>query len=106
MKRVLAAVCLLLVGCHASVGYRWGMPAGAPPPAAAVDLRVGGEVNSTLGAILMGILIADGIRYYWRLPDGSWQPHEVAPDPGPPRAVNVQDCTRPVDPAHGNLMCR
>jgi hypothetical protein len=29
-----------------------------------------------------------------------------APDPDPTRKINTQDCTKPVDPGAGNLMCR
>jgi hypothetical protein len=29
-----------------------------------------------------------------------------APEPDPTRAINVQDCTQPIDPEAGNLMCR
>jgi hypothetical protein len=29
-----------------------------------------------------------------------------APEPDPTRVINAQDCTQPVDPEAGNLMCR
>lgn len=110
MKRALTVICVVLGGCHASVGYQWGMPAGSHSQTSAVDLRAGAEVSSTLGAVLIGILVADGIRYYWRLPDGSRRPYygtpDGAPEADPARSVNVQDCTRPVNPAAGNLMCQ
>jgi len=32
--------------------------------------------------------------------------HSTHPEPDPTRKVNVQDCTRPVDPNAGNLLCR
>lgn len=106
MKRAVAVICVALGGCHASVGYQWGMPSGSHTQTSVVDLRVGGEVNSTLGAILIGILVADGVRYYWRLPDGSRRPYYGTPEADLARSVNVQDCTRPVNPAAGNLMCQ
>jgi hypothetical protein len=63
--------------------------------------------SSRLGAaIIIGIMAADGFRYYRVEPDGSKTPLGYAPEPDPTRRINVQDCTRPVDPAAGNLMCR
>ena len=56
-------------------------------------------------AITVGVVAADGFRYYQIGPDGSRIP-VPAPDPDPTRRVNVQDCTHPVDPGAGNLLCR
>jgi hypothetical protein len=49
-------------------------------------------------------MAADAIHYYSIGPDGKQQVR--APDPDPTRTINVQDCTQPVDPEAGNLMCR
>jgi hypothetical protein len=50
-------------------------------------------------------MAADAIHYYTIGPDGK-QPMYGAPEPDPTRAINVQDCTQPIDPEAGNLMCR
>ena len=97
---------LLLSGCHGAVGYQWGAMPGAATQTAAVDMRVGVSSDGVLGAILIGILVADGIRYYWRLPDGPRRPYYGTPEADPARLINVQDCTRPINPTAGNLMCQ
>ena len=56
-------------------------------------------------AVVVGVVAADAIHYYTIGPDGK-QPMYGAPDPDPNRVINAQDCTRPVDPEAGNLMCR
>lgn len=106
MKRSVLLVSLALAGCHASYGYQWGMPAGSHSQAMAVDARVTVPSDSLAGAILIGVLIADGVGYYLRLPDGTRVPYYGIPDPDPQRRINVQDCTRPIDIPAGNLMCR
>jgi hypothetical protein len=50
-------------------------------------------------------MAAGAAHYYTMGPDGK-QPMYGAPDPDPTRVINVQDCTQPVDPGAGNLMCR
>jgi hypothetical protein len=54
--------------------------------------------------VVVGVMAADAIHYYSIGPDGKQQVR--APDPDPTRTINVQDCTQPVDPEAGNLMCR
>ena len=54
----------------------------------------------TLRNGVVAVLLIDGMRYYvYR--DGT----RLA-EPDPSRAVNVQDCTTPVDTTRGNLVCR
>jgi hypothetical protein len=61
--------------------------------------------GSPLGnAIIIGIMLADGVRYFRLDPTGTTPIR--APQPDPTRAINAQDCTRPVDPFAGNLLCR
>src|SRR6266852_9574663 len=61
--------------------------------------------GSPLGnAIIIGVMLADGVRYYRLGPDGKMSVR--APEPDPTRKINIQDCTRPVDPNAGNLLCR
>jgi len=57
------------------------------------------------GTIVVGVMMADGFRYYGIGPDGK-TPLHGAPAPDPTRKINVQDCTQTVDPDAGNLMCR
>ena len=66
---------------------------------------VGVSSGSPLGnAIIVGVMLADGVRYYRLGPDGKTSVR--APEPDPTRKINIQDCTRPVDPNAGNLLCR
>src|SRR2546427_11831274 len=59
--------------------------------------------GSPLGnAIIVGVMLADGVRYYRLGPDGKTSVR--APEPDPTRKINIQDCTRPVDPNAGNLL--
>ena len=52
-------------------------------------------------AVVVGVLAADAMNSTG--PDGKMY---RAPEPDPSRAINVQDCTQPVDYGAGNLMCR
>ena len=106
MKHIVLLASLALAGCQASYGYQWGMPAGSHSQATAVQMRVAVPSDSLAGAILIGVVFADGVRYYLRLPDGTRMPYYGVPEPDPARRINVQDCTRPIDLAAGNLMCR
>ncbi len=66
---------------------------------------VGVSSGSPLGnAIIIGVMAADAAHYYRLGPDGKTAVR--APEPDPTRRINVQDCTRPVDPYAGNLLCR
>ena len=105
MKHAVLGACMMLAGCQAGYSYQWGMPAGSQSQAA-VNMRVSGSPNNIAGAILIGVVLADGVRYYLRMPDGTRVPYYGVPDPDPARRINVQDCTRPVDLEAGNLMCR
>ena len=110
MKRAVLCLCMVLAGCHASYSFQWGMTAGMPAggnassTAAWVSATV--PTDSVAGAILIGVVLAEGVRYYLRLPDGTRIPYYGVPDPDPARRINVQDCTRPIDREAGNLMCR
>ncbi|OFZ88192.1 MAG: hypothetical protein A2V78_03240 [Betaproteobacteria bacterium RBG_16_64_18] len=108
MKHAVLLLGLALAGCHATYGYRWATPAGGYSQVPAGDMRVGVAVpsGSVAGAVLIGVLLADGASYYLRLPDGTRIPYHGVPDPDPARRISVQDCTQPIDLAAGNLMCR
>jgi len=64
-------------------------------------VQVNASSGSRLGnAIILGVMVADGVQYF--RPGSATK----APPPDPARKINVQDCTRPVDPSAGNLLCR
>jgi len=105
---------MVLPGCHAA---RFSVDTGAVPAARPGGNNVPGSTvttsrvqvsgDSRLGAVvIIGLMLAEGLRYFRLAPDGSRTP--VADETGralPPR-VNVQDCARPVDVGAGNLVCR
>src|SRR5579859_6229589 len=94
-----------LGGCAAHATYRAGTTQVSGGGVASTQLQVSSD--SKLGAaIIIGIMAADGLRYYRVEPDGSRKPLGERPDPDPARRINVQDCTQPVSPRAGNLMCR
>jgi len=96
------AAALALSGCAARYSVQANSAAGVQTTGAQVNVSTG----STLGtAIIVGIMLADGIAYYRLEPDGRRTPVR-APEPDPARKINAQDCTRPVNPGAGNLLCR
>ena len=61
--------------------------------------------GSPLGnAIIIGVMLTDAVQYFRLGPTGTTPIR--APRPDPTRTINAQDCTRPVDPSAGNLLCR
>ena len=54
---------------------------------------------------VVGVLAAGAIQYYTLGPEGR-EPMAGAPEPDPARTINLRDCTQPIDPEAGNLMCR
>ncbi len=55
-------------------------------------------------AVVVGVMAADSVNYYYMGPDGKTPTRAPAPDPT--RTIDVQDCTQPFDPGAGNLLCR
>ena len=106
MKRAVLWACVALAGCHAGYDYRWraGSPVVPSGASSSTSVGVNAQVSGVAGAVLFAVILADGIRYYLRLPDGTSVPYDGEPDAE--RSVNVQDCTRPIDLTAGNLMCR
>jgi len=93
-------VALALAGC--TVRYSAQERASAPGVTTSqVSVAGGSPLGNT---IIVGVMLADGVRYYRLGPDGKTSVR--APEPDPDRKINVQDCTRPVDPNAGNLRCR
>jgi len=56
--------------------------------------------------MVVGVVVAGESRYYEVGPGGMKTPIGRAPAADPTRRINVQDCSRPIDPSAGNLMCR
>ena len=103
LKRVVPFVCLWLTGCYGGVYVQSGMPSGTTP---AVRAQASFPGQSVVGAVIIGVMLVDGARYYVRYPDGARMPYYGVPESDPSRRINVQDCTQPIDLAAGNLMCR
>ncbi len=110
---ILAGACtLMLAGCH-SASWRFDSPSGGQAARAtpipqgssqSVSISAGGE--SILGVLLLGAVLADGVRTYRYGPGSPLEPHWKAPDPDPTRRISEQDCTRPIRADGGNLMCK
>ena len=103
--RGISAACIVvtvaLAGC--TVRYSAGERASLQGMNTTSQASVAG--GSPLGnAIIVGVVLADGVHYYRLGPDGKTSVR--APEPDPNRKINIQDCTRPVDPNAGNLLCR
>jgi hypothetical protein len=99
--RWLLPLCVLapiaLPGCTLHYSSRAESPGGS--------VRVNASSGSPLGnAIILGVMAADAVHYYRPGPDGKTAVKALPPDPT--RKINAQDCTRPVDPSAGNLLCR
>ena len=63
------------------------------------------SVSPVATAVVFGVMAADAVHYYSMGPEGK-SPIYRAPEPDPARAINAQDCTKPVDYSAGNLLCR
>lgn len=110
----LGALCLLLGACSsARVTMDTGSIGTQVVPGAGTSIttsRLSAGFDTTLGAaMVIGILLADGLHWYRQTPDGRRLPidaREAAAAGVQPPRVNVQDCTQPVDVGAGNLVCR
>ena len=93
------ATTLALSGCAVRYSAR------ADSTGSTTTSQVSVSSGSPLGnAIVIGVMAADAVHYYRVGADG--KTHVRAPEPDPTRRINAQDCTRPVDPYAGNLLCR
>lgn len=93
------AAALVLPGCAVR------LTSATSAAGSASSSQVSVSSGSLLGnAIILGVMIDDGVQYYRLGPDGKTQVR--APEMDPARKINVQDCTRPIDRSAGNLMCR
>jgi hypothetical protein len=104
MRGILAA-CVIVTFALAGCTVRYSTRERASAQGSTTTSEVSVASGSPLGnAIIVGVMLADGVRYYRLGPDGKTSVR--APEPDPTRKINVQDCTRPVDPNAGNLFCR
>jgi hypothetical protein len=98
------AAALALSACAANYSIQSNSATGVQSSTTGAQVNV--STASPLGtAIIVGIMLADGLHYYRLEPDGRRTPVR-APEPDPSRKINAQDCTRPVNPGAGNLLCR
>ncbi len=98
--RSICVVAAALSACSANVAVRVNSPAPSGTPAAAVS-----SGSPVANAVIIGVMVGDAIQYYQLGPEGR-TPIFGAPPMDPTRRVNVQDCTQPIDPDAGNLLCR
>ncbi len=104
MRGILAG-CIIVAVALAGCTLRYSAQERASGQGSTTTSQVSVASGSPLGnAIIVGVMLADGLRYYQLGPDGKTSVR--APEPDPARKINIQDCTRPVDPTAGNLLCR
>ena len=104
MRGILAA-CIVVAVAVGGCTVRYSAEERASGLGGTATSRVSMASGSPLGnAIIVGVMLADGVHYYLLGPDGKTSVR--APEPDPARKINIQDCTRPVDPDAGNLLCR
>src|SRR5262245_6080561 len=98
-----ASLCIVILTALASTGCAVRIASNTGSSSTTASGRV--TTTSPLATtVVVGVMAAGAIQYYTLGPDGK-QPTS-APEPDPTRIINVQDCTQPVDPEAGNLMCR
>jgi len=102
--RGISAACIIVTVALAGCAVRYSVGERAPAQVVTTS-QASVASGSPLGnAIVVGVMVADGVHYYRFGPDGKTSVR--APEPDPTRKINIQDCTRPVDPDAGNLLCR
>ena len=104
MRRLMLA-CIVALTAMPGCTVRYTAEARSSGSGSAATSQVSVFSGSPLGnAIIIGVMLADGVQYFRLGPTGTTPIR--APQPDPARAINAQDCTRPVDPSAGNLLCR
>ena len=99
------AACIVVAVALAGCTVRYSAQERVSAPGSTTTSQVRVASGSPLGnAIIVGVMLADGVHYYRLGPDGKASVR--APEPDPTRKINIQDCTRPIDPNAGNLLCR
>lgn len=101
MRKILwvCVAALALSGC--SIRYSAGVSGGNRTTSSQATVSTGTPLGN---AIIIGVILADGMHYYRLGPEGRTPFYGAPPDPT--RKINVQDCTQPIDPEAGNLRCR
>lgn len=103
MRRLMLA-CIVAIAAMPGCTVRYTAEARSGSGSATTS-QVSVSSGSPLGnAIIIGVMLTDGVQYFRLGPTGTTPIR--APQPDPARAINAQDCTRPVDPSAGNLLCR
>jgi hypothetical protein len=103
--RVILAACIIVSVALPGCTVRYSAQERSSGSGSTTTSQVSVASGSPLGnAIIVGVMLADGVRYYRLGPDGKASVR--APELDPARRINAQDCTRPVDPNAGNLLCR
>ena len=112
MKPIALLLALALAGCHAhraSYVYSGGASEVSNSTGYSAGFSVAGD-SPLLAGIIVAVLVAEGIRYYIRHPDGTLAPLSSGrfgdPEPDPSRRISEQDCSRPIVPDGGNLRCK
>src|SRR2546430_6115794 len=100
--RGISAACIIVTVALAGCAVRYSAGERASAQGMNTTSQVSMASGSPLGnAIIVGVMLADGVHYY-RLRPGGKNP-VPAPQPHPTRKIHIHDCTRPVDSAAGNL---
>ena len=103
--------CVSLSGCAAwGAGFGFGAPTVSRPsiPQGAgyyVNLSLSSD-NLVVTGVLVGVLLAEGVRYYLRQVSGGLVPLEQVPESDANRRISEQDCSGVVVLDRGNLKCR
>lgn len=104
MKAVgVVLLAVLVSACSANVHIRSALA--PPPPAghgAGASVNVGVQSSSLAALIFAGLLLGAALESFRSEREAPTQPAPLAPD----RAVNEQDCSRPIADPYANLKCR
>jgi len=97
-------ICVIVLAAIASGGCAVRIASNTNSSSTSASARIT-TTSPAATTFVVGVMAAGAVHYYTMGPDGK-QAMYGAPDPDPTRVINVQDCTQPVDPGAGNLMCR
>lgn len=109
---LLLALLPALAGCtHSLIRVNTsGQTVSSVPAGTSVSsTRIQASTESRIGAaIIIAVLLVEGLRYFRVEPDGTRTPVDAATAErlGVSHQVSVQDCTQPIDLTAGNLVCR
>src|SRR5213592_4089681 len=99
------AACIVVAVALAGCTVRYSAQERVSPPGSTTTSQVSVASGSPLGnAIIVGVMLADGVHYYRLGPDGKASVR--APEPDPTRKINRPGAILDVDLNAGNLLCR